>query len=152
MDKNYGPKGFEKAWVKLLNGFNETKIFFTHNKSETVIKYIHNDKLFGIEMYRCQFEIDQWLNHFQNYLDTGIFDTNAYWVEYTSINKDGEIISTYSTEINTIPMVLKNKIWSVHSPEMNKFMDDERETKGDIGFKQVPRPVTGEELDEGANG
>lgn len=141
MNKNYGPKGFEKAWVKLLNNFNETKIFFTHNKSETIIKYIDGDRLFGVNMHRCHFEIEKWLNHFQHYLDTGIFDTNAYWVEYTSENDDGDIISKYSSEVNAIPMVLKNREWSVHSKEMNKFMDAERKAKGDLGFKQIGRPL-----------
>ena len=147
MDKNYGPKGFEKAWIKLLNGFNETKIFFTHNKPTTIIKYIHNDKLYGVEMYRCQFEIDNWLPHFQHYLDTGTFDTNAYWIEYWTARDDEghDIGNEYSEEVNSIPMVLEDKIWSVHSEEMDKFIDDERSSKGYIGFKQVPRTVTGDE-------
>jgi len=141
MNKDYGPKAFEKVWVKLLNGFNETKIFFFHDKSKTIIKYIKGDKLFGVEMYRCHFEIEKWLNHFQHYLDTGTFDTNAYWIEYSSVSDDEEFTSKYSSEVNAIPMVLKNKVWSVHSTEMNKFMKAERAAKGDIGFKQVGRPL-----------
>lgn len=141
MSKNYGPKGFEKAWTKALRGFNETKLFFEHGKSQTIIKYIDGDKLLGVEMYRAQYTIDLWLNHFQAYLDTGTFDTNAYWVEYKSKkNPDGTLTHTEISSVNTIPMVLEDKVWSIHSPEMNKFMKDEREAKGDIGFKHVAKP------------
>ena len=148
MDKNYGPKGFEKAWAKLLNGFSETKIFFTHDSSKTVVKYIDSDKLVGVEMFRCQFEIDSWLNHFQSYLDTGDFDTNAYWREYTGGTLSGPDTNNYISEIIAIPMVLDNKLWSVHSPEFNKFMQDERKAKGDMGFKQFPRPSAVDKLSE----
>lgn len=144
MGKNFGPKGFEKAWVKALNGFSETKMFFNHGRSQTTINYIDGDKLLGVEMYRCQFEIDQWLGHFQHYLDTGVFDTNAYWVEYKSVRNEDTTLGTlthkYDTEVHGVPMELRGKLWSVHSSEMNKFMKDERAVKGDIGFKRVSRP------------
>jgi hypothetical protein len=140
MDKSYGPKGFEKAWIKALKDFNETKIIFKRSGSQTILQYIDGNKLIGVEMYRNQFEIDKWLGHFQHYLDTGKFDTNAYWVEYTSINKNGEIISTDKLDIYSAPMKLVNKLWNVHSKEFSKFIDSERKLKGDLGFKQVSRP------------
>ena len=61
MSKSYGAKGFEKAWKKQLEGFNETKLFFSHERLQTVIKYIKGDKLLGVLMYRGQYEIDNWL-------------------------------------------------------------------------------------------
>lgn len=141
MDKNYGPKGFEKAWIKALKGFNETKILFTHTKSKTVIKYINNNKLLGIEMWRSQYEIDQWVNHFQTYLDTGIFDTNAYWVEYTTTkNLDNSLTQNTMSKIYAIPMKLEKQLWNVHSTELSNFINMERKKKGDLGFKQVARP------------
>jgi len=143
MSKNYGPKGFEKAWMKQLNGFNETKIFFKHNHagSQTFVQYIHGDKLLGVLMYRCQFEIDVWLNHFQHYLDTGNFDTDAYWVKYTATaDENGKLQSVYSPDTNAVPMKLDRKVWTVHSPEMDQFMKDERAKNKDLGFKRMPRP------------
>jgi len=138
MSKSYGPKGFEKAWIKALKGFNETKILFTHTKSDTTIKYIHNNKLLGVEMYRSQYEIDRWIGHFQAYLDTGTFDTDAYWVQYThDTNNKKQII----TNPVPLPMELRKQIWSVHSKEMSNYLRKERAaTKLDIGFEQVARP------------
>ena len=142
MSKNYGPLGFEATWKKKLKGFNETKLFFCHGKQYTTIKYIEGNKLLGVEMYRCQFEIDNWLNHFQHYLDTGTFDTNHYWVKYKSAkDENGDLKSVYESEVHAIPMVLKDQVWSEHSPEMNKFMADERKIDTDLGFNRVPRPL-----------
>jgi len=142
MSKSYGPQAFEKEWTKQLNGFNETKIFFFHDKSKTFVKYINGNKLLGVEMYRSQYEIDHWLGHFQSYLDTGIFDTDAYWVKYKSIkDENGKLHSKNDSVVNAVPMKLKNKVWTVHSPEMDKFMQDERAIDKDLGFKQVPRPI-----------
>lgn len=142
MSKKYGPKGFDKALEKALVNFNETKLFITHTRYNTVVKYIDGDKLYGIEMYRHSWDIERWLPHFQHYLDTGIFDTNAYWCQYTHEDgKSGERDKIYLTEPVGLPMVLKGKIWSVHSPEMNDYMNSERSaTKRDIGFEQVARP------------
>ena len=144
--KSYGPMGFEATWKKKLKGFNETKLFFSHGKPQTVIKYIDGDKLLGVEMYRSGYEIERWLNHFQHYVDTGTFDTNAYWVTYKSEYSDkndqtSKLITTCSTEVHAIPMVLKNQVWSEHSPEMNKFMNAERKIDKALGFKMVPRPI-----------
>lgn len=142
MSKNYGPKGFEKAFKKALKGFNETKIFFHKTGSQTIIQYIAEDKLLGIKMYHAQFEIDRWLNHFQDYLDTGKFDTNAYWVKYTTVRDDkGELNSTYEKNVTAIPMMLKDKYWSEHSPEFNTFMKNERIMHGDLGFQVVSKPL-----------
>ena len=142
LDKDYGPIAFEKAWAKQLKGFNETKIFFKKDGSQTLVQYIDGNKLLGVKMYRCQFEIDNWIGHFQNYLDTGIFDTNFYWEGHNSIkNAEGKLVDTIITPVTAIPMRLKKKLWDVHSPEMNKFMRDERANKDHgMGFRRVPRP------------
>ena len=139
--KNYGPKGFEKAWTKQLKNFDETKIFFKHTRDNTVLNFISGGQLLGIEMYRCQFEIDRWIGHFQNFLETGVFDTNAYWCEYTTCRaEDGSLKKVLCTEVFAVPMVLKGKIWNEHSKEQDKFMNDQRAAKGDLGFKLVSRP------------
>ena len=129
-----GPQEFEKAWIKQLKGFNETKVFFFHDRDKTTVKYIKGNRLLGVEMYRRDYEIEYWLGHFQHYLDTGVFDTNAYWVIYDGAGEEDTVFP--------IPMKLKNKLWSVHSPEHNKFMRDERAKEGrqGKGFKQKPRP------------
>jgi len=142
MKDSYGPQGFEKEWIKQLKGFNETKIFFFHDKSQTTVKYIDGNKLLGVEMYRSGYEIDNWLGHFQHYLDTGTFDTNFYWEGHNTIkNAAGEGVDTILTPATAIPMVLKKKLWSEHSPAMNKFMKDERANKDNgMGFRRVRRP------------
>lgn len=141
MDKSYNSKGFEKAWIKQLKNFNETKIIFAHTKYTTIIKYIDGSKLLGVEIYRSQFEIDLWLNHFQAYLDSGVFDINAYWIEYTTVrNPDNSLTAITRNEIYIIPMKLENQLWNVNSKKLSDFMRIERKNKGDIGFKQVARP------------
>lgn len=142
MSKSYGPQGFEKAFIKRLTGFNETKIFFFHDKSKTTVKYINKRSLIGIEMYRDDYEMDKWIGHFQNYLDTGTFDTNAYWYGHNSVkDADGKWEDTILSPVVPIPMKLEKKLWSVHSPAHNRYMAEERANidKG-MGFKQVPRP------------
>lgn len=141
MSKDYGPKAFVKAWQKALSNFNETKIFFCHDKSKTTIKYIHGDKLYGVEMYRCQFEIDRWIGHFQYYLDTGTFDPKAYWVVYTSeMDEEDKLKSTYGPTVTGVLMSLEKQLWNVHSPELNRFMRETRNVNRDVGFEQVNRP------------
>jgi len=141
MSKSYGPQGFEKEWIKQLKGFNETKIFFFHNKSKTLVKYINGNKLLGVEMYRSGYEIEHWLGHFQHYLDTGTFDTDAYWCGYNSVkDADGKFQDANTTPIIGIAMVLKKKLWEVHGPAMNKFMKDERLKDPSMGFRRQGRP------------
>ena len=141
MDKSYGPQAFEKAWIKALNGFNETKIFFFHDKSKTLVKYIDGNRLLGVEMYRSTYEIEHWLGHFQHYLDTGTFDTDAYWTGYDSIKgANGKLQDANITPMTAIPMVMKKKLWEVHGPELNKFMKAERLINPSMGFKQQGRP------------
>ena len=139
---SYGPQGFEKDWIKRLTKFNETKIFFFHDESKTFVKYIDGNKLLGVEMYRGDYEIDNWIGHFQHYLDTGTFDSNFYWEGHNHIkDATGESVDTILTPATAIPMRLKKKLWDVHSPEMNKFMKDERANKDSgMGFRRVPRP------------
>jgi len=136
-----GPKQFENKWVKQLTGFNETKIFFFHDKSKTTLKYIDGDNLLGVEMYREDYEIAQWLGHFQWHLDTGTFDTDAYWQGYNSVkDADGKIVDSYITPVTAVPMVLKKKLWEVYGPAMNKFMKTERLKDNSMGFRQQARP------------
>ena len=140
---DYGPKGFEKEFKKRIKDFNETKIFFNHHKNfggEVYVQYIDGDKLLSINMYRSDFELDRWLNHFQSYLDTGVFDTNAYWEEY-----QGRHIETNKNKVVSdvipMPMELKKQVWDVHTKQFHDFMTSERKAKGDMGFKLVAKPL-----------
>ena len=136
-----GPIKFEKQFTKLLDAFDETKIFFTHDGGSTIVKYIDGSQLLGVKMYRGDYWINRWLGHFNNYLFTGKFDTNAYWKRYTSVrDDDNKIVSTDLPGVTAIPMKLHKKIWIEHSPEHNKFMKAERKEHGDMGFKVVSRP------------
>lgn len=141
---NYSKSAFETLWKKKLKGFNETKIFFFHNPSRTELKYIHGDKLISVPMYRSSYEFEQWFQHFQDYLNTGEFDTNAYWIKYTTVRtKDGELNSTYETIVNKVPMEIIKGSWTVSSKVFSKFMKNQRILHGDLGFKQVGKPITG---------
>ena len=134
-------KWMRKHNIFRTSGFNETKIFVSHIRSETVVKYVDGDKLYGIEMYRHSWDLERWIPHFQHYLDTGTFDTNAYWVEYDTVKgDDGERKTIHLTEPTAIPMVLEDKVWSVYSTEHDEHMRKVRAEKGDAGFEQVARP------------
>tara|TARA_R110000851_G_C13102760_1_gene569303 strand:- start:65977 stop:66411 length:435 start_codon:yes stop_codon:yes gene_type:complete len=134
-----GPQAFEKAWRKQLTDFSEVKIFFRHIDSETIVQYIDGDQLIGVRMFRDQYYIDLWLGHFQHYLDTGKWDTKAYWVTYKSALKEGNLVANYQSNAKAIQMALKSRLWVVHSPEHNQHMKDVRAEIGDCGFKQIGR-------------
>ena len=136
-----GPKAFEKKFTKQCGKlFNETKILFFHDGSKTTVKYPYKDKLLGVEMYREDYCLDQWVNYFIEYLETGKFDEHAHWKTYSASSGNFSKY-TYTGETQRIPMVLENKLWSVHSPEFNKHMKTVRSQEGmsGVGFQQQPK-------------
>lgn len=138
-----GPIAFEKKFAKRCGKvFNETKVLFFHNGNQTIVKYPYKNKLLGIQMYREDRWLDQWINYFIEYLETGEFDTHSYWKIYTSSGKNFSDY-TYIGETQKIPMVLKDKLWSEHSPEFNKYMKDVRsqDSMNGVGFNQQPKPL-----------
>lgn len=135
-----GPKAFEKEFKRRMGKrFNETKLFFFHDGSETKIAYIHGSKLRYVEMYRGDYWLDLWENHFKSYLQTGEFDTNAYWRVYTGMNPENSWLSA----TRAVPMKCVKQVWTVYSPEHNKHMSEVRSQEGmsGVGFKQQPKPL-----------
>ena len=137
-----GPKAFEKKFKKRLNGlFNETKVFFFHDKDKSKVAYINGNKLRYIDIFRSDYELDYWCNYFLEYLETGVFDDNSYWKVYDH-SKGGE--QQYLSDTIPVKMKCEKQIWSAHSPQLNTLMRDVRseDGKSGVGFERQPKPVS----------
>ncbi len=121
-----GPKKFEATFKKRMQGlFNETKVFFFHCGDKTKIGYIAGKKLKYVNIYREEYELDYWSNHFLDYLKTGTFDDNAYWQVYNS-DTVNMVDADWLSEITPVKMKCVEQVWSVHSSALNKFMKETR--------------------------
>jgi hypothetical protein len=132
-----GPKKFEGEFKKRMQGlFNETKVFFFHDKDTTKVAYIDGNKLKYVELFRSDCDLDLWCNYFAEYLQTGVFDENAYWRVYSNTKEED-----WLSDVTPIKMKCVNQIWSAHSPEFNKFIRETRNKPGwnGVGFKQVQK-------------
>jgi len=138
--KNYGKIAFEKAFIKSIPNFDETKIFFNHKKDKTELHFIWNKKLHKFPIYRDSYHLDLWKNHFIDFLNTGEFDYNGYWKIYTGEDPNIDI---------EIGEVLKFKLCNnlgnyfyEHSNELSIYLENYRKTVDkDCGIKLVPKPL-----------
>jgi hypothetical protein len=133
-------KSFEKAFIKSVYNFDETKIWFEHPSKmyqESNICFSVNNKLYRLPMYKSQWHIDIWKNHFIEFINTGEFDFNSYWQLYGCKNKEHE------KEIYKFPCTIKNKgVIEVHSEEMLEFLDKYRKTIDDgCGIQNTCKPL-----------
>lgn len=84
-DKNYGKKAFEKAFKKTVPNFNELICHFEHasrSYEASTIVFVWKNRLWRFKMYRHDYSINKWANHFIEFFETGEFDYNAYWKFY----------------------------------------------------------------------
>lgn len=131
---------FEKAFRKAVTNFDETKIWFEHpskSYNQSKVCFVLDGKLRKFPMYKSQFELDHWANHFIDFLNTGNFDYNGYWRIYGDFGEIGEVLK--------FPLCdqLGNYFYE-HSDEMSNYLDDYRKKYGDCGIRLVSKPLNNE--------
>jgi hypothetical protein len=136
MNKN----GFETAFKKAVTNFDETRVWFIHKSKSyapSQVCFVWKNKLCKVNMHKAQYDINLWKNHFIEFLETGEFDYNAYWMIYKEENEPiGDVLKFplckfYDDEFFT------------HSPEMNCYLEKYREEVDDsVGIMQVQKPLT----------
>jgi len=141
INKDYNKAGFEKAFKKAVTNFDETKIFFEHKSKmylPSKILFIVDGKLNKLSMYKSQFHIEIWKNHFIEFLNTGTFDYNAYWTLYP----DNLISKEDVGKIYKFPLCNENgNKFNVHSKELGNFIDNYRKKYKNCGIKEVCKPL-----------
>jgi len=142
-------KGFITQFKKQIKGFDETKIWFEilgkWSCGGTVnICFVINGKLKRCQVYHEQFEIDQWKPHFEEFLQTGKFDFNGYWMLYD--DGDGAVDVSDIGKVFMLPLCKngKNDCYET-SPKMEKFLQDYRTKDNGIhkncGIQFVSKPA-----------
>ncbi len=139
-------KSFEKAFKLAVTNFNETKIWFEHpsrSHSESKVCFVLDGKLAKLPMYKAQYYIDIWKNHFIEFLKTGKFDYNGYWMLY----EDKDIAKSDIGKVFKFPLCndLGNQFYE-HSDEQGEWLDKYRKKYPNCGIKQVTKPLQNEKL------
>ena len=132
---------FENAFKKDVTNFDETRIWFEHKSrmnDESNVCFITDGKLQRLPMYKSQYEIDKWKQHFIEFLDTGIFEMQAYWQVYG----------------DEVPNEVKEKIWKFpltksygnyfheHSEEFSNWLTEiKKDNPWDCGVRQITKPI-----------
>ena len=126
-NKDYGKKGFEKAFKKAVPNFNELICHFEHPSRSyegSKIVFVWQNRLWKFKMYRHDYSINIWKDHFIEFFETGEFDYNAYWKMYDSKQIKGcESEQTWVEDIvYKVPMCSEfgNDFYE-HSKELNQM-------------------------------
>lgn len=146
---DYTKKGFEKNFKLAVPNFNELIAHFDHKSKihqPSKIVFIWKNKLWKFEMYKSQYYIDLWKNHFIEFFNTGEFDCNGYWKKYKERN--GNNVKFLDDVIYKIPLCssYSNDFYE-YSPELHKFYKTS-EAYGignQYGFMLVPKPIKSNE-------
>ena len=130
-------RSFEKAFKAAVPN-SEGKIWFKHpSKSYQArqVCFMLNGKEVTFEMYMNHDSIDLWKEHFNEFVETGVFDTNFYCQVYGSINESA------NKKIHKFPFTSlgSNKFYA-HHPDGSKMLTEARELYGDCGLRTVAKP------------
>ena len=127
---------------KACPNFNADRMQINNGDSYSVkITILDRNKLTTMEMYKTDYSLDLWMNHFIAFFNTGKFDRKAYWMPYTSRGKN---FTHTSLEDSPTAMPLCSSFgndYEPHSPKFSVWMDKYRKTNKDCGFEQVPKPI-----------
>lgn len=133
-----GKSGFEKAFKKAVPNFDERLMWFIHKKHETFICFVLNNKLSKFRVYREQYKIDLWKQHFIEFFETGLFDYNGYWVFYGNDKIAPEDID----KVYKIPLCVDGcDEFYPHSKELGRFLCNYRIKYPTCGIKLVTKPI-----------
>ncbi len=143
---DYNKVGFEKAFKKAIPNFNELIAHFKHKRKmyePSKVVFIWKNTLWKFEMFKSQYEIDNWKNHFIEFFKTGEFDYNGYWKKYTTDGR-GNNKKFIDDKIYKIPLCKNygNDFYE-HSNSLQEFYSTP-EANGigkQYGFEIVPKPL-----------
>jgi hypothetical protein len=129
---------FKKAFIKAIPNFDETKLWF-EQKGKLYqginICFISNGKLNRCFVYCSQYYLDLWVPHFQTYVNTNVFDFNAYFILY----EDKHIAPCDVGNVFKFPLIRKfNNDCYWCSPELGNFLNSYQKKFPLCGIKQVP--------------
>lgn len=132
-------RSFENAFKKAVTNFDEKKIWFEKTKKygkHLVVCFVFDNQLHRIPMYQSQYEIDEWANHFIDFLNTGIFDMHFY----TRIYKDN---NNFIGEIQKFAFGKSGKnLFYDHTQESFAFLEKYRKTVDkSVGMRKVAKPI-----------
>lgn len=137
--KDYPRKAsFEKAFREYVPNFDECKMWFIYTNGKVELRWAENGKLQKFSMYKSEFEIDRWCQHFIEFFETGKFEYAAYW----KLTSPKNLPSHMSLDdVHRFPMHESSyDKFCVHSKEMNRFLTHYRHQYGDCGITVVRKP------------
>jgi hypothetical protein len=125
---------FEKAFKTAVTNFDERLIWFTHKGDNTFVNFVWQDKLQKFRIYRDDYYINIWKQHFIDFINTGEFDYNSYWILYQDHNIAPEDIG------KVYKFKMENK-FNIYSRIYSHFLFEYRKTYPNCGIKQVTKPI-----------
>ena len=131
-------RSFEKAFRAAVPN-SEGKVWFYHpNKSysQRKVMFMLDGKEVHVPMYMSHDSIEQWKQHFIEFVETGEFDRHFYCQVY------GDNLPQHVTKkIHKFPMTETNyDKFSCHNTDAFKMLEGVREKYGDAGMKTVAKP------------
>lgn len=141
---NYNKTRFEKEFKKAIPNFDETKVSFSYKSrgyEPATINIVWAGKLWHMKMYKFQYGIDLWKNHFIDFFNTGEFDYNAYWRIYGGT--DQSIIWIGDETYKASLCKRFGNDFSEHSPEFDELCKTTiNEKRGkQYGVRLVPKTL-----------
>lgn len=125
---------FEKEFKKAVTNFDERLLWFTYKGTDTFINFVWQNKLCKFKIYRYEHDINIWKRHFIDYINSGEFDFNAYWILYENNDIAPE-------DINKVYKFPLEKDFDVHSEELSDFLFNYRKKYPNCGIKTVGKPI-----------
>lgn len=137
--KDYRTQGaFWKAFQKAVPNFDETKLWLEKKSRHFFICFVDSGKLKRCKVYKGDYYINLWKQHFIEFLDTGKFDWNGYHIVYgkSDINRNDigrvwqfPLISQFGEDT----YALSNKGF--------EFLAKYRERYKNCGMKHIGKPA-----------
>lgn len=135
---NMTQPGFWNRFKKAVPNFDETKCWLEKKAGKLFINFIKDGSLKRCEVYKYQYYIDLWKQHFIEYFETGDFDFNGYYIVYDKKDINPVDIG----RVWKFPLISKfgNDCYG-HSNESSKFLENYRQDYKNCGMKMIGKPV-----------
>lgn len=146
--KDYRTKtAFEKAFIKFVYNFDETKIWFKHpsrSYEKSKICFVEDGKLKEFKMYKNEYyiELDGW--RFIEFLETGKFPKQSYVMVYDDNSIDTNDIGRVFEFEFELDEKRKNEfeMFGYNNKNTLKFLEEYRINFPACGMKNLPKPGT----------